>query len=946
MTGAVGVSFPWAVVLEERVADDADRIAIAVEGGADLSFGMWAQRSAALAAGLADRGVIPGQRVALRFDALHWADFAVAVIGVLKAGAVAVLVPAGLADGDARRIVRHAGAAAVLAPAGLALTTSSAWSAAPDDVSAAALDGTVGHAADPAALAELTFPLAPLARPRAHERDHAGLAAIGTSCPPGWLVHTWAPGSTGGQWVLGQVLAGHGTTAATLGRFSPDGLAWLVARLQATTCGLTPGLAAAVLDATPAPLGSVTTVLVSPASRRRLDLAATFPAATAADLPDLPDLPTVAAPDEEPAPVGPSQVGMLWHEQLAAGSFNLPSLVRRYRGALDVGALSRGLAELARRHEPLRTTFELVAGSPTQVVGPPPGELPVTDLRMLASAEREAEAARLIGEATSRPFDLVEGPLFAPHLLRLGDEDHVLVVRLHHTTFDDWSVDVFRRELSTLYASSVPGSTTAAPEPPARFVDVCRSQRTRLWGEAGATQRAFWRHQLAGAPLALRLPLGEPHQLGPDRPGAGEPLRRYLPTILVRNLRALAPRLRATPFMTVLAAFEVLAARRSGLDDLVFATVVAARGTTASERMIGCFTKKVLLRVRLDGDPTFAELVARTRRTVLDALASQDLPFEAVVQDTLGRAAARHGLAAQVPVVFQGETPQRFRLAMPGLEVGPFEMPVSSRRERHFSSPDDAQREQALPWGGGALSETFLLLSLLELDDGMGLVARGVFHRPAVRRLLEDLEVLLTDIVMAPDRPVSELGVAAPGPPQAGEIDLLGLRLQRTRIEKVLAGCDGVAEAAIVVHARGVDGVDDGPMMVAYVVTERRRPPPSLAALRKALWKVLPGSPWPAAAVVVDRLPHLADGRLDASALPGPPALAGDRPDPQADLLASLWAEAGAGGAGPGASYWQDFTFLAALAEARAAGLVITDQQVSRCRTPEMLAAAIAAAAV
>lgn len=934
----MSVSFPWGVALEERAAEDPDRIAIAVEGGVDLSFGWWAHRAQAVAAGLAGRGITPGQRVALRFDAPHWADFAVAVVGVLKAGAVAVLVPAGLAEGDAHRIVRHAGASGLLAPAGLALATSSAWSAAPDDFGAAAPDGTVEHAADPAAVAELTFPLAPLARPRARARTHAGLVAVGAPCPPGWLAHTWAPGSTAGQWVLGQVLAGHGTTAATLACFSPDGLAQLVARLQATTCGLTPGLAVAVLDAAPAPLGCVSTVLVSRGPRRPLDLTGPFPAATVADLPEEP---IDAAPGEEPAPVGPSQVGMLWHEQLAPGSFNLPSLVRRYRGALDIGALDRALAELARRHEPLRTTFELVAGSPTQVVGPPPGELPVTDLRKLAAAEREAEAARLIGEATSRPFDLVEGPLFAPHLLRLRDDDHVLVVRLHHTTFDDWSVDVFRRELSTLYASAV-GSTATVPEPPARYVDVCRKQRIRLRGEAGDAQRAYWRNQLAGAPLALRLTLGEPHQLGPDRPGAGEPLRRYLPTILVRDLRALAPRLRATPFMTVLTAFEVLAARRSGLDDLVFATVVAARGSTATERMIGCFTKKVVLRVRLAGDPTFAELVARTRTTVLDALAHQDLPFEAVVQDTLGRAAAEHGLAAQVPVVFQGETPQRFRLAMPGLEVGPFETPVSSRRERHFSTRNDAPPEQAVPWGDGALSETFLLLSLLELDDGMGLVARGVFHRPAVRRLLEDLEGLLTDIVREPDRRVSELGVAPPRPPQADEVDLLGLRLQRTRIEKALAHCPGVAEAAISVHARGGDG--DGPMMVAYVVADGRRPPPSLAALREALWKALPGSPWPAAAVAVDRLPYLADGRLDTSVLARPPASSDHPPDPRAALLSSLWAEAGAGAAAPAASYWQDFTFLAALAEARAAGLLITDQQVSRCRTPEMLAAAIAAA--
>lgn len=644
--------------------------------------------------------------------------------------------------------------------------------------------------------------------------------------------------------------------------------------------------------------------------------------------------------DDSDAPVGASQLGMLWHEQLAPGSFNLPALVRRYRGRLDIEAFEHALAELVRRHEPLRTTFEVAAGTPRQVVRSPTGfHLPVIDLAHLSPPDREAEAARLIAEATTDPFDLVHGPLFAPLLLRLGADDHVLVVRLHHTAFDDWSVDVFRRELSALYPAFVAGQPSPLPELRTTFVDVCRRQQARLDGEAGGEQRARWRARMAGAPLAVQLPLGHPHQVGPDRPGAGEPLRHDLSPDLARQVRALAPRLRATPFMTVLAAFEVLVARRTGLDDLVIASVVAARGSTDLESMIGCFTKKVLLRLRLDGDPTFAELVARTRTTVLDALAHQDLPFDAVVQETLGGPAAAHGLVAQVPVVFQGETPQLARLVLPGLEVGPFEVTASARRERHFSAARDdeaAARPAGPAWGDGAYLGTFLILSLLEEADGLALVARGVYHRPDAKRLLEDLETLLADIVTDPGRRLSELAPVGPAPTprrDADELELRGLRLRRSRLEAAMATCPGVAEVAVTVtDAR----------LVAYVVADRH-PPPTRARLRQALWAVLPGSPWPADLAIVERLPRLPDGRLDRAGLPAPVLDAAEPPDPDAALLTSLWAEASGRPVTPGSIYWQDFSFLAVVARARAAGLPLTDEQVSRGRTPEMLAAALAA---
>jgi hypothetical protein len=365
----------------------------------------------------------------------------------------------------------------------------------------------------------------------------------------------------------------------------------------------------------------------------------------------------------------------------------------------------------------------------------------------------------------------------------------------------------------------------------------------------------------------------------------------------VAELRTLAPTLRATPFMTVLAAFSVLLSRVTGEDDLVIATVVAHRDTTDAESLIGCFTKKVPVRLRAGGAPTFAELVARTRASLLGALSNQDLAFDAALQEGLGAPAAEHGVVPQVAVVFQGETPQTVRLSMPGLSIGPYEVRGEARSERHFSD------RPATPWGDGIYLGTFLILSLLESPEGMALVARGVFDRPKARQLLAEFRDLLGHLVAAPDARVSTRSDAE---------GLRGFQLSRSRVEAALEGCAGVAAATV--------DVRDG-RLVADASLDGT--PPSLADLRRAVWAVLPGAPWPAAAFV-GGVP-LADGPVE----------------PLAAMLAAMWGEIAGRPVGVRSSYWQDFSFLQMLTEAREAGIAIGDEQVVRCRTLEMLAAAL-----
>ena len=930
-------------LLAARASAEPDAVALEVDGGDGLTYGEWEARSNAVARGLSGRGVAAGQPVALLFEPRRWVDFATAYLGVLKAGAAAVLLSPGAAIPERRRALAHAGATGLvctpeLAPPGLAIWTADPWEVAggpgrapleaPAPVSATATATTV------------VYPPAPLARARPRPWSWSETAPA----VDGWLVHAWAPGSHAGLLAVAAALDRRCRGVAAVSPFDPDRLGAALARRRAGACGLTPALAAALV-ASGAPrchdLASVGQVLLAgtPSAPLGVALGAAFAGATVVDL-------SAAAPgpgtDGAPgAPVAVSQEGMLWHEQLAPGSFNLPCLVRRYEGPLDVAALERALCELVRRHPPLRTTFELVDGFPHQVVADPGRfRLASTDLAGLPAARRDREVERLVAEATDRPFDLATGPLFEPRLVRLGGNDHVLVVRLHHTVFDDWSVDVVRRELSALYAAALQGAPVPLPEPPTTFADACRRQRARLAGPPGAEQRSWWRRELRGAPLAVQLPIGAGPGRRPATDEPGHPVRVDVPLPLADGVRGLAPRLRATPFMTVLAAFSVLVSRATGQDDLVVATVVAARNSSALEPLVGCFTKKVPLRLRLEGDPTFADLVARTRRSLLGALAHQDLAFDAAVQEGLGVAAAEHGVVPQVAVVVQGETPRRATLTLPGVRVGGFETRADARGERHFTAgPRHGHREPDGPvWGGGIYLGTFLLLSLLEEGQGMALVARGVFDRAAARRLLDDVVSLLAEVVDDPSRRVSQLGArSADGEPD-DVVEVRGLRVRRSPLEAALARGRGVAEVAVAV----AEGDGGERRLVAYVVAGGDRPP-TLGDLRRALWAELPGTVWPADLVVVEALVRGPDGRVDTAALPAPRR---DRPDPSptAALLSAMWGEIRGQPVGPTQSYWQDFSFLDVLVEARQAGLAVGDEHVERSRTPEMLAATLAAA--
>lgn len=640
--------------------------------------------------------------------------------------------------------------------------------------------------------------------------------------------------------------------------------------------------------------------------------------------------------DQDQSPVAFSQEGMLWYEHFAPGSFNMAPFVRRYHGHLDVDALRASLSDLVRRHAPLRTTFELARGRPRQRVQPASDlHLPVADLTSLDADARHLEVRRRVVEAASRPFRLAEECLFQPTLLRLGNDDHVLIIRLHHLTFDDWAVDVFRRDLSALYRAHHSGVPADLPPLQASFGDFCRRQRRRLAGVAGTDELDFWRRELAGAPWTTQLPIDDPSKPRGSPHRAVGPITYALPPALVEALRTWARQHRTTLYMALLAVFAVVVRESTHQDDMVLATVVANRNRPELEPLIGCFTKKVVIRLDLGGDPTFVGVAERVRDALLRALAHQDLPFETVVQQALGPPAARHGLVPDVSTMFQAEAPRREKLVLPGLTITGYDIgpPIG---QAHFASSTetggDTPKVPKTLWGGGIYSAAFLILSVLDTGDGVSLVARGAFHPPAVDHLVARFEETLARVLSDPDQRLSQL-VAIPEP--SSGVNLGGFVIDPSRLEAALGSAEGVRDVAVVVRKD-----DGGHRMLAYVVVdEDARSAVTLRRLRSHLWRQLPGYAWPAELVVVPALPLGDDRPVSEPDGGGGGIVDSEEPIERERELMRLWRDLLGGGHVHGdANYWQRFSFLDVLTQADRSGIPITTEQVRRNRTVRALA--------
>lgn len=304
--------------------------------------------------------------------------------------------------------------------------------------------------------------------------------------------------------------------------------------------------------------------------------------------------------------------------------YNVPAVLR-LNGSLDVESLRRAFDEIVRRHESLRTVFAEQDGGPVRVVLPHARAA----LTVLAVGD-ETEAEQEIQAEARRPFDLSAGPLLRVLLLRLADDDHFLMVTLHHIISDGWSLAILLDELGTAYRAFRAGEEPVLPELPLGYAEFAAWQREEAAGPMGSMALDYWVEHLRGAPALLALPTDRPRPAA--QAYAGRVHSFDLPRALAADLRAATRALDGTLFMTLLAAYQALLSRYSGQNDVVVGTAVGGRSRVDAEPLIGLFVNTVPLRTSLDGDPTFRELVSRVRDVTLDGLSYADLPLERIVE--------------------------------------------------------------------------------------------------------------------------------------------------------------------------------------------------------------------------------------------------------------------------------------------------------------------------
>ena len=349
-------------------------------------------------------------------------------------------------------------------------------------------------------------------------------------------------------------------------------------------------------------------------------------------------LPAITArPVGTSAPVSFAQQRLWFLDQLQPGSafYNIPASVRLH-GELDVEALRRALQTVVARHEVLRTRLVAVDGTPQAWVIDGFGlEVPVVAGQESVEAEAAAEA--------QRPFDLAQGPLVRARLVRWSAQEHQLLVTLHHSVADGWSMSVMVREVAALYAAYREGSESPLAPLPIQYGDYAQWQREWLNGPVLEGQLGYWQQALSGIPTLLALPTDRPRPAVQRHRGASHGFR--IGTTAVEGLQALGRRTGATLFMTLNAAFAVLLWRYSGQRDVCIGTPVANRGQAELEELIGFFVNTLVLRTQIEPEASFETLLAQVRNTALAAYANQDVPFEQLV-DVLQAGAAPEPCAA------------------------------------------------------------------------------------------------------------------------------------------------------------------------------------------------------------------------------------------------------------------------------------------------------------
>jgi amino acid adenylation domain-containing protein len=413
--------------------------------------------------------------------------------------------------------------------------------------------------------------------------------------------------------------------------------------------------------------------------------------------------------------------------------YNLPAALR-LKGRLNIEALGASLSEIVKRHESLRTTFGMAEERPVQIVHEPQASnLTVNDLCQFPGDEREEIADRLMREEAEAPFDLTEGPLLRTQLLRLAEDDHILLLTMHHIVSDGWSVQVFIRELAFFYEGFCEGKKPSLADLSWQYTNFSLWQRQWLQGKVLAEQLGYWKQKLAGIPPVLELPLDRPRP--PFKTFNGASVAFHMQEKLAQEVVQLGRREGTTLFMTLLSAFYVFLYRYTGQEDLVVGAPIANRNRREIEDLIGFFVNTLVMRTQVSNELTFRELLAKVREVSLEAYAHQDVPFEKLVEELQPERNLSHSPLFQVVFHLQNALTEELCLA---------DLSISAIKSEARQAKYD------------------LVLSAFEAEDGLKAVLNyntDLFEPGTIARMAMHFQRVLQSSVETPDRQISRLSL-------------------------------------------------------------------------------------------------------------------------------------------------------------------------------------------
>ncbi len=448
--------------------------------------------------------------------------------------------------------------------------------------------------------------------------------------------------------------------------------------------------------------------------------------------PALPPLERAARTDHIPLSLSQERMWFIHHLASDSTAYHVQTTVRLH-GALDADALRAGFDALVERHESFRTNFPERDGEPVQQIHPhTPFDLPIHDLTQLPADARFSAAMQQVRHIATRPFDLAADPLLRVHLFKLADDDYILLIVMHHIISDAWSLGVMMRELVETFTAYTEHRPPILPDLPIQFADYAMWQRSWLRGDSLEQQLAYWRRQLANAPL-LELPTDHPRP--PLQTYHGATATTALDPALYDRLLPIAQQANATVAITFLTAFFVLLHRYTAQNDLVVGMPIANRHHGATEGLVGALVNTLALRAHLDDDPTFAELLLRVRTTALEAYAHQDMPFAKLVAELNPPRTLQQ--APLVQVMFN-----LINVPMPTIGMGNLQTDL-------------------IEWDQGA-AQFDLTLTVADIPMFKRLTVefnRALFEPATMNRFLAHYENLLHSIAAHPDVPISQLAM-------------------------------------------------------------------------------------------------------------------------------------------------------------------------------------------